>query len=51
MPERRYYHPTARGLEQRIGEALERLRNPKADPKADPNADSKADPRADNGKS
>jgi putative ATPase len=51
MPERRYYHPTARGLEQRIGEALERLRNPKADPKADPNADPKADPRADNGKS
>jgi len=47
MPERRYYHPTARGLEQRIGEALERLRNPKADPNADP----KADPRADNGKS
>jgi putative ATPase len=26
MPERRYYHPTPRGLEQRIGEALERLR-------------------------
>jgi len=51
MPERRYYHPTARGLEQRIGEALERLRNPKADPNADPKADTKADPRADNGKS
>jgi putative ATPase len=31
MPDRRYYHPTARGLEQRIGEALERLRNPKSD--------------------
>src|ERR1700683_5087186 len=31
MPERRYYHPTARGLEQRIGEALERLRSPKSD--------------------
>jgi putative ATPase len=31
MPERRYYHPTTRGLEQRIGEAMERLRNPKAD--------------------
>jgi putative ATPase len=27
MPDRRYYHPTSRGLEQRIGEALERLRN------------------------
>jgi len=27
MPDRRYYHPTPRGLEQRIGEALERLRN------------------------
>jgi putative ATPase len=26
MPDRRYYHPTPRGLEQRIGEALERLR-------------------------
>jgi len=51
MPERRYYHPTARGLEQRIGEALERLRNPRADPNADPKADTKADPRADNGKS
>jgi putative ATPase len=31
MPDRRYYHPTARGLEQRIGEAMERLRHPKAD--------------------
>jgi putative ATPase len=31
MPDRRYYHPTARGLEQRIGEALERLRHPKSD--------------------
>ena len=31
MPDRRYYHPTARGLELRIGEALERLRNPKSD--------------------
>ncbi len=31
MPERRYYHPTTRGLEQRIGEAMERLRHPKAD--------------------
>ena len=26
MPDRRYYQPVARGLEQRIGEALERLR-------------------------
>ena len=26
MPERRYYHPTPRGLEQRIGEMLEGLR-------------------------
>jgi putative ATPase len=26
MPDRRYYHPTPRGLEQRIGEALERMR-------------------------
>ena len=31
MPDRRYYHPTARGLEQRIGEALERLRRPTSD--------------------
>jgi putative ATPase len=31
MPDRRYYHPTTRGLEQRIGEAMERLRHPKAD--------------------
>jgi putative ATPase len=31
MPDRRYYHPTPRGLEQRIGEALERLRHPKSD--------------------
>jgi putative ATPase len=31
MPDRRYYQPTARGLEQRIAEALERLRNPKTD--------------------
>jgi putative ATPase len=31
MPDRRYYHPSARGLEQRIGEALERLRHPKSD--------------------
>ncbi|MFI4867306.1 MAG: replication-associated recombination protein A [Steroidobacterales bacterium] len=31
MPDRCYYHPTARGLEQRIGEALERLRSPKSD--------------------
>jgi putative ATPase len=28
MPERRYYHPTPRGLEQRIAETLERLRKP-----------------------
>jgi putative ATPase len=27
MPDRRYYHPAPRGLEQRIGEALERLRS------------------------
>ncbi len=26
MPDQRYYHPTARGLEQRIGERLEQLR-------------------------
>jgi putative ATPase len=31
MPDRRYYHPTPRGLEQRIGEALERMRHPKSD--------------------
>jgi len=31
MPDRRYYLPTTRGLEQRIGEAMERLRHPKAD--------------------
>ena len=31
MPDRRYYHPTPRGLEQRIGEALERLRKKPAD--------------------
>ncbi len=31
MPDRRYYHPTPRGLEQRIGEALERLRTHKPD--------------------
>ncbi|MGH8232564.1 MAG: replication-associated recombination protein A, partial [Steroidobacteraceae bacterium] len=31
MPERRYYHPAPRGLEQRIGEALERLRQMKSD--------------------
>jgi putative ATPase len=31
MPDRRYYHPTPRGLEQRIGEALQRLRHPKSD--------------------
>jgi putative ATPase len=31
MPDRRYYHPTMRGLEQRIGEAMGRLRQPKAD--------------------
>jgi putative ATPase len=31
MPDRRYYHPTTRGLEQRISEAMERLRQPKAD--------------------
>jgi putative ATPase len=28
MPDRRYYHPAPRGLEARIGEALERLRAP-----------------------
>ena len=43
MPERRYYHPTARGLEQRIAEALERLRHPQADPNTDSNTDSKTD--------
>ncbi|HEY1724046.1 MAG TPA: replication-associated recombination protein A [Steroidobacteraceae bacterium] len=31
MPDRRYYHPSPRGLEQRIGEALERLRQMKPD--------------------
>ncbi len=31
MPDRRYYHPTPRGLEQRIGEALERMRHRKSD--------------------
>jgi putative ATPase len=31
MPDRHYYHPTPRGLEQRIGEALERMRHPKSD--------------------
>jgi putative ATPase len=31
MPDRRYYHPAPRGLEQRIGEALERMRHPKSD--------------------
>jgi putative ATPase len=31
MPDRRYYHPTPRGLEQRIGEALERLRKKSTD--------------------
>jgi putative ATPase len=31
MPDRRYYHPTPRGLEQRIAEALERLRKNPAD--------------------
>jgi putative ATPase len=35
MPDRRYYHPTPRGLELRIGEALERLRHKTAD-KGDP---------------
>jgi putative ATPase len=28
LPDRRYYHPTARGPEQRIAEMLERLRKP-----------------------
>jgi len=34
MPDRRYYHPVPRGLEQRIAEALERLRarSPKGEP-------------------
>jgi putative ATPase len=31
MPDRRYYHPTPRGLELRIGEALERLRKTQSD--------------------
>jgi putative ATPase len=31
MPDRRYYRPTPRGLEIRIGEALERLRAHQAD--------------------
>jgi putative ATPase len=31
MPHRRYYHPTPRGLEQRISEALERWRKKPAD--------------------
>ena len=32
MPDRRYYHPSPRGLEIRIGEALERLRQKQSDP-------------------
>jgi putative ATPase len=31
LPDRRYYHPTPRGLEQRIGEALQRLRQRPSD--------------------
>jgi putative ATPase len=31
MPDRRYYHPAPRGLELRIGEALERLRKNQSD--------------------
>jgi putative ATPase len=36
MPDRRYYHPAPRGLEQRIGEALERLRARAPDKPAGP---------------
>ena len=31
MPDRRYYHPTPRGLEQRIAEALDRRRKESSD--------------------
>ena len=37
MPDRRYYHPAPRGLEQRIGEALERLRARTPGPATDDN--------------
>ncbi len=40
MPDRRYYQPVARGLEQRIGEALERLRAGNAPAAPSPAADS-----------
>jgi putative ATPase len=38
IPDRRYYRPVPRGLEQRIGEALERLRSRAAKPTDDPPA-------------
>jgi putative ATPase len=39
MPDRRYYHPAPRGLEQRIGEALERLRARAPDKPAGPDGE------------
>jgi putative ATPase len=39
MPDRRYYHPAPRGLEQRIGEALERLRARAPDKAAGPDGE------------
>jgi len=44
MPDRRYYHPAPRGLEQRIGEAMERRRGKSGD--NDGSADTGADSRA-----
>jgi putative ATPase len=38
MPDRRYYHPAPRGLEQRIAEALERLRARAPEPTPQPPA-------------
>jgi putative ATPase len=45
MPDRRYYHPTPRGLEQRIGEAMQRRRgkNDDNDGGADAGAAKKTD--------
>jgi len=43
MPDRRYYHPAPRGLEQRIGEALERLRSRAPGPAADQAMDNSDD--------
>ena len=41
MPDRRYYHPAPRGLEQRIGEALARLRARGADSAPDQGGEEK----------